>query len=113
MRQKVLGVEVDSITLIEALARVKDRLDKGSQGYIVTPNPEIVVLAHQNEEYRKILNKSFLSIPDGFGLIVAGMLANRKFPERMAGVDFVYELAALAAEHHYKLFFLGGFGEVA
>lgn len=113
MRKKLLGVEIDNIDLEQALLRTKSLLNGKEQGYIVTPNPEIIVAASRDEEYQEILNKAFLSLPDGVGIIWASKLLNLGIESRITGVDFVKQLAALATEHGFGLFFLGGFDEVA
>jgi N-acetylglucosaminyldiphosphoundecaprenol N-acetyl-beta-D-mannosaminyltransferase len=38
---------------------------------IVTPNPEFVVRAQEDEEFRRILNRADLAVPDGVGLRMA------------------------------------------
>jgi len=113
MRQDILGVEVDTFNHQEALEKVKDLLDKGARGYIVTPNPEMVVASQKNKKFRLALNHSLLSLPDGIGLIFAAKLLGKKSVHRTTGVDFTYSLASLAAEHGYKVFFLGGFEKAA
>ena len=46
----------------------------GGQHYLVTPNPEIVLASHRDEEYFYILNQADLAPADGFGLVIAGLL---------------------------------------
>lgn len=113
MKREILGVEVDDVSLVEALAKVKDQIDSGKKGYIVTPNPEIIVRAQSDHHYKSILNGAFLSLADGFGITAASKILRKPIIERIAGVDFVAELAALAAEHGYSLFLLGAAEGVA
>src|SRR4030042_1735373 len=109
----ILGVRVDNVTFQEALEKAKNLIDAGGKHYIVTPNPEIIVRAQKDKEFRRILNQSSLSIPDGVGVVWAAKILGQPLSERVAGVDFLEGLAALAEEHGFKMFLLGAEGEVA
>lgn len=72
MKIDILGVKVDKIRQEEVIRRVeKWLLEKESQHYIVTPNPEMVVAAQQDKKFKNILNKADIAIPDGIGLLWA------------------------------------------
>lgn len=105
---EILGVKVDKATYEEALQKAKRLIDGGGKHYIVTPNPEFIVLAQKDAEFRKILNSASLSIPDGIGLVWAAKILRKNLPERVTGVDLLEGLAALAAEHGFNIFLLGG-----
>ena len=48
----ILGVRVDDISLQDALQNIEMELSSSaSQNFVVTPNPEICLLAEKNEEY--------------------------------------------------------------
>ena len=113
MKREILGVKIDDIDKSEALAQVKDRLASGKKGYIVTPNPEIIMLAQADPSYKKVLNQAFLSLPDGIGVVLAGKILGESIKERLTGVDFTSGLAALCAEHGFNLFLLGAADNVS
>ncbi len=104
----LLGVKVDAFTRAEALSHAGQLLASGGQHIITTPNPEMLVAAQADLEFREILNRAALALPDGIGLLLAGRLFGVDFPERVSGVDFVWDLAKFAAEHHYTLYLAGG-----
>jgi len=104
----ILGVQVDSITRAEAIARVDHMVRDGGQHIITTPNPEIIVAAQKDLEFRAILNRAALALPDGFGLMLAGRFLGTPLMERIAGSDFVREITKLACEKKYKLYLAGG-----
>lgn len=68
---KILGVSVNSITLVQAVNQVEQWLKTAKKHYIVTPNPEMIMLAQTDQEFRRILNQADLAIPDGWGLRLA------------------------------------------
>ena len=99
---------MDNITYGEALERAKELIEKEGKHYIVTPNPEIVVQAQKDPEFKKILNSADLSIPDGIGLVLLSKVGSEKLSERVTGVDFLDGLAALAENFGFSIYLLGG-----
>lgn len=67
----VLGVLIDKISLNQAVESVGGWLKQAQKRYIVTPNPEFVMLAQKDQEFKKILNQADLAICDGVGLRLA------------------------------------------
>lgn len=67
----ILGIKITSThkdTLIKELIR---RIEIKDKFYIVTPNPEIVLMATQDWLLKKAIFKSDYSVPDGIGLAQA------------------------------------------
>jgi N-acetylglucosaminyldiphosphoundecaprenol N-acetyl-beta-D-mannosaminyltransferase len=109
----VLGVRVDDVTYPEALAILRQALEARVPHVVTTPNPEIVLRAHQDGSYRAVLNRAALNIPDGIGLVLAARLAGDRLREHVQGTDLVHLLAAESATAGRRWFLLGGFGDVA
>jgi N-acetylglucosaminyldiphosphoundecaprenol N-acetyl-beta-D-mannosaminyltransferase len=99
----ILGVKVDIITKNEAILKIAAFLNEEKTRFVITPNPEIILHAHRNPNYREILNKADLALPDGAGLLLVSHL-----PERISGTDMVPEIAKLAREKHLKIALIGG-----
>ncbi len=106
---QILGVKVDCIKLTEVLKKVASWAEGQNKRYIVTPNPEMVVEAQTDTEFKRILNAADLSIPDGIGLV----MSSRAIKERVAGAEVMMEMCRMASQNGYKVFLLGGLGEVA
>ena len=109
----LLGVRVDDVTYEEALAIIEGFIREGTPHQVVTVNPEFVMAARRDEEFRRILNAANLALPDGIGLVWASRLLGRPLRERVAGSDLVPMIATLAAERGYRLFLLGAAEGVA
>jgi N-acetylglucosaminyldiphosphoundecaprenol N-acetyl-beta-D-mannosaminyltransferase len=109
----VLGVRVDSVTLGEVLTRIETFITADRPHQLVTVNPEFVMAAQSDAEFRRIINSSALALPDGMGVWWAGRRIGRPLPERIPGVDLVERLAALSAQRGYRLYFLGAMPGVA
>lgn len=97
----------------DVLAKIQAFLMVDELHQIVTVNPEFILTAQRDEAFKNILNKTDLSVPDGFGLQCAAWFLGQKIGERITGVDLTWEIAKLAAEKGYSIFFLGAAEGVA
>ena len=83
---------------------------------IVTPNSEQLVSAQQDTHFAKILNWADIAIPDGIGVVFAMRYFGKKMNfsassssiHRIAGVDFMKDLVALASEERVTIGLMGG-----
>lgn len=91
---KILGVRLNSTELVEVLNEAGQAIGSGRKLFIVTPNPEFLVLAQADKEFKKILNSADLAIPDGFGLILASRFLGTKpvLRQKLAGADLTAAL---------------------
>lgn len=111
---QIFGVGVNSTELVEVLGFVRKKLTSKEKFWIATPNPEMIVLAQTDFEFRKVLNSADLSIPDGIGLVwAAKILGIHGFKERITGADLMVKLCEMAAEEKWKVVFLGGVHNIA
>jgi len=109
---KILGVKISNLDEKQALKKVREFLESGRQHYIVTPNPEFLVKAQEDKDFKNILNRADLSIADGFGLVLASRLSGRSF-KRMSGVDLMEKICQRSSRKGWPVFLLGGRGETA
>ena len=58
MKKNVLGVKIDDVSIDETVELVGKWLKGRKKHYIVTPNPEIVMMAQKDLELKK---RSFLT----------------------------------------------------
>ena len=71
----VLGVKIDCLTLDQAVEKVSCWIaDSHKKRLIVTPNPEFLVRAQSDQNFKHILNQAGMAICDGWGLVAAGEL---------------------------------------
>ncbi|MBI2849352.1 MAG: WecB/TagA/CpsF family glycosyltransferase [Chloroflexi bacterium] len=115
MRERVyiLGVGVNKVTEEGAVTAIEGYVKDGKPHQVVTVNPEFVIMAQRDWEFKDLLNSSDLALPDGVGLLWASRFLGSPLPQRVTGVDMVLRLSSLAAEKGYRIFFLGGGEEVA
>jgi N-acetylglucosaminyldiphosphoundecaprenol N-acetyl-beta-D-mannosaminyltransferase len=104
----VLGVKVDNVTMGEAVARVKEFFKANRPAYVVTPNPEMIILARKDKEFTQILNRADLAIPDGAGIIWASRIWGAPLKERVAGTDLFLRLCEEAGRRGGRAVLLEG-----
>ncbi|MBP3231742.1 MAG: WecB/TagA/CpsF family glycosyltransferase [Anaerovibrio sp.] len=110
---EILGVNVNSLTMAEAVETVKNFIEKGERRLIATANAEMIMRATYDVELKTILNAADLVVPDGAGTVWAAGYLGHPMPERVAGYDLSQELMRLAPSKKYKLYFFGSAPGVA
>ena len=106
-RVPVLGVGIDNVDLDEALDRIDKCVQKGTPGLVVTANPEIVMLAGTDPDFRTCLENAHMITADGIGIIIAARLLGRPLKQRVTGIDLTTALFERAAEKRYRFYFVG------
>ncbi len=103
----ILGVRVHAVTYAETLALIDGWIAAGNTHQIATVNPEFVMAAQADRQFRQVLNAADLCVPDGVGLLWAARRLGQALPERVTGSDLVPMLAKVAAQRGWRLFLLG------
>ncbi len=83
-------------------------LEGDKANLIVTPNPEIVMKAKEDEEFKTIINeKASLVIPDGIGIIKGANILGTPLKERVAGYDLICNLLEKYKDGSKTFYFWG------
>ncbi len=99
----ILGVNIDDVSLKEAVDIVINWLKSDKKRYVVTPNPEFIMAAQTDSEFKEILNRADLAIPDGVGLKLS-----RSIKHTTTGIDLMEKLCLVLADKGFSVGFLGG-----
>ncbi|MGE8203656.1 WecB/TagA/CpsF family glycosyltransferase [Heyndrickxia sp. NPDC080065] len=108
----ILGVPILHTTKENFIDLIHERIKLEKKTFIVTANPEIVMMANENKEFMNYLQKADFITPDGIGIVKASKWLNKPLPERVPGFDTMKDLLALANRNHYRVYFLGARQEV-
>ncbi|MBI3397196.1 WecB/TagA/CpsF family glycosyltransferase [Candidatus Woesebacteria bacterium] len=110
---KILGVGVSSTTEEKLLRDVRSWIEKKKKFYIVTPNPEIVMVARENPDLMSALNQSDIALSDGVGLVWAAKVLYNSDINLIKGRVVFINLLRLASKKGWRVYLLGGKGEEA
>lgn len=101
---KILGVKIDNLSQKEILEKIESFLVDDSWHQIATINPEFILRAQKEEEFRNILNRCDLNVADGIGIRFAFWRFGKFLQCRMAGADLMLEILRLADEKKLGVF---------
>lgn len=116
----VLGVRVDRISQEQALDQIMGIIARRRASentlpcqQLITVNPEFVMAAQRNGDFRRAINEAALVVADGVGVVWATRYLKAPVPERITGVDTLVALARRCAEAGYRIYLLGAAPGVA
>jgi N-acetylglucosaminyldiphosphoundecaprenol N-acetyl-beta-D-mannosaminyltransferase len=108
----VIGhLSVDRLTFAQAIAWLSAAILNHHSGlplFIAGTNAFISVLTEQNPRFREAMSAVTLIFADGQSIVLASRLLNKPVPERIPGGELMTALCAFAAEHHLRIYLLGG-----
>lgn len=100
----ILGVRVDNLSKKEILEKISCFLNEEGTSQIATVNPEFILRAQKDEEFRNILNNCDLNVADGIGIKFAFWWLRNKLRCRMTGIDLMQEILKIANDRKLKIF---------
>lgn len=108
MKVEILGVPFVNTTKSQFVQQLDEHIEKQEKVFVVTANPEIVMKAVEDKEYKSVMEKATYVTADGIGVVKASHLLNKPLPERVTGYDTMLELLQLAEDKSYNIYLLGG-----
>lgn len=117
-RTLALGVEVDLLTMDQAVAevvgflRASETAEDAPCRIVVTPNLDHAVQLRENERLRAAYRAAALVLADGMPLVWASRLGGTPLPQRVTGSDLTPNALA-AAPNGTRVFLLGGSEEAS
>ncbi|SUY37042.1 N-acetyl-mannosamine transferase [Clostridium perfringens] len=108
-----LNIEVDNITMNEAIDRAEELIIKKKPSYVVTPNVDHIVKLENDKEFQEVYKYADLILTDGMPLIWISKIKGNPIKEKISGSDFFPKLCERAAKKGYSIFLLGAAEGVA
>lgn len=105
----ILDVAIDCVDFSQTLAQIAEWVAEPRDicRQICTVNPEFVMTARQNQAFANVLAQADLRVADGVGLLWAARLMGLRLRERVTGSDGIYRICEKAADHGWRVYFLG------
>ena len=82
-------------------------LEQDQFHYVVTPNPEFILAAEKDADFRQVLNSADLVIPDGIGVVYSAKILGTPLKERVPGIEFAADMLAKLDQMGGRLYLLG------
>lgn len=112
-RVQILAIQVDKVTMDEALQRCLSWVDGNEPKLVITPNAEIAHRAGTDPELARLINEADLVIADGIGIVWASKILGEPVPQKVAGIELVNGLLrALSNRGRGSVYLLGAKPEV-
>lgn len=106
-RIKIIGVDISVVNFDLAQKYLFDNFDLARGHYICAANVHTTVTAHEDKNYRKVQNSSFMTLPDGKPLSVVGNKRGKSLMGRVTGPDFLEEVLRRTENNEMKHYFYG------
>ena len=103
----ILGISVDNLSLLEVVSNVKKSIQHNQQIHVEGVNASKIVDMQYDKMLHDSVTGSSLITPDGQSVVWASKILGNPLKERVAGIDLMRELVALAGENQYKIYLLG------
>jgi N-acetylglucosaminyldiphosphoundecaprenol N-acetyl-beta-D-mannosaminyltransferase len=109
----ILDIPVHDVTNEETLALIDQFVRDQTPHQVCTVNPEFIMAAQSDAEFKHILQHTALNLPDGIGVVWAANRLGHPLRERVAGSDLVGRIADRAQQTGWCIFLLGAAEGVA
>ena len=103
----LLGTDLWPMTMQDVITQCDEHIKQKSKLLIGVANVAKVVNARNNSELHESLLEADFVIADGLPLVWLSKICGKALPERVAGIDIMFELLALANTRQYGVYFLG------
>lgn len=106
-QKKVLETRISLISFRQALQEVLNLARRNASSYACFCNAHMSVEGYKSKEFQKKVNDATFIFADGVPLTIALRLLYGVRQERIAGMDFMHEIALLAEQHKLSVFLFG------
>ncbi len=107
LKKEILGVQFDDLTREEAAQAGARLLEEDKFHYVVTPNPEFILMAEKDSEFRQVLNGADLVLADGIGVVYSAKIQGVPLKGRVTGIGFAGDMLSRLNETGGRLYLLG------
>lgn len=112
VRQSVLGIPIDALTMKQALQQCTDAIEHKEFLSIGVVNAAKIMAMRRDEQLRQAVSGCHMILADGQSVVWASQMLGIPLPERVAGIDLFQTLLAEAARRECRVYFLGARADV-
>jgi N-acetylglucosaminyldiphosphoundecaprenol N-acetyl-beta-D-mannosaminyltransferase len=111
-RINICDIPVDSLTMKQTLNIIDTAITNNKPVHHVVVNAAKLVNAQKDVKLKESIVNCDIINADGQAIVWASKILNAPIPERVAGIDLMENLVALAARKGRRIFFLGAKEEI-
>lgn len=104
---KILGTNINVITMEQTVEYLDTHLEELRGDYICVSNVHTTVMAYRDSKYRAVQNGGAMALPDGKPLSIVCRKRGYKEAGRVPGPDLMPEIFRLSQEKGYRHYFYG------
>ncbi|MCI8290689.1 MAG: WecB/TagA/CpsF family glycosyltransferase [Clostridia bacterium] len=95
------------------ISELEEHVKENKKTFIVTANPETLMIANSNEEFDKcLMDEKTIIVPDGIGVVKGAKMLNYDLKETITGVGLCKKLFELGNENEKSIYLFGAKDEV-
>ncbi|HET7208402.1 MAG TPA: WecB/TagA/CpsF family glycosyltransferase [Terriglobales bacterium] len=107
-RANVLGVGIDALNMATAVSAIDAAIAAGQKGYVCVTGVHGVMEAQRDDQFRTVLNNSFLTTPDGMPTVWVGKWQGFRRMDRVYGPDLMLAVCEMSTVRRYTHYLYGG-----
>ncbi len=96
----------------QTVSKIEKFIKNKSQSIIVPVNLDMLRLSYKDQIFKSIINDSDVSLIDGKPLIWLSKIYHKEFKYKISGSDLIYPVLDMCNKNSYRIFIVGGIGEV-
>lgn len=107
-RRVIWDVPFDCVSMAQTLDWIAWLIQRRVPSYLITANLHYVMLHQKVAAMQGITDNAAMILADGQPIVCRSRIGTPNLPERVAGSEMIFQLAARAAEENWGIYFLGG-----
>ncbi len=111
-RIHMLNTNIDNYSMAETIEAIRYAIESRKQVHHVVVNAGKIVAMQEDDELRESVNSSDLINADGQSVVWASRILGKPLKGRVAGIDIMQNLVAMAHKKGYRIFLFGAKEEV-
>jgi len=104
---RLLDVDLFALRMDQVIDITNNHIANRKRLLIAVVNVAKIVNARKNPDLRAAIDEADLVLADGAPIVWLSRMAGEPLPERVAGIDLMFELLREANDKHYSIYLLG------
>lgn len=106
---KILRITITSESKSSILEKILLYIGKPTGIFhIVSLNPENLIIATEDDSFKRIIKTAQMKIVDGVGIVLAGRWLGIEVGERVTGVGLMEDMVKMASDRRLRVLMIGG-----